>query len=586
MKSVKFAEKLVVNEEEEMNKELLEELQAQDEYFARKGAGGSLSNQQQAAKCIRMNRKPICGVLKKTKFDQKPHTTEEVKEELEQQTVDRIETQLIFPVQERFSGFFEVPDRCVPFVYETPGLDKDEGCSGFPDVWDLSAQYSADQLPSTSTLTEGEKHEVHHSDGIKSIFAAEFDRLNGKRKKESLFKQKQREAELAKEFDVAAAKEETMKEAEAIPAGPANFEDEAIKNLEVINPNDDEDAYARLAMDAVELDFVTKCMRSTLPRQEQTILRLFEAMKFAPDDFTENSPEYGLRVLARTKVDQIKELYLEEVLVEENKLVIRFSRDVNPILNGAWSFVPIRRVLDSMQDRDPTQDDVEIVSLALLWSIMLILERPTLFFSFSQPSDIYCRMAEIFLIGPKVFQDDVISKSISVLFSSFLVVKAKQNLLGLRLTKSIAALDAFMPFYEELLRRFEEDSAGDENFALFILMGAYMNSAIAPKSKAKSIMEHIKERRQDVHVEVEEQCYQYYTQLLAMYAAAIRDEVVTSERNPIPFAIASEELGEFVKRHSSNMLQKGQRDGDDKAVKELDLLVDIIRRTVAGKLNL
>lgn len=42
---------------------------------------------------------------------------------------------------------------------------------------------------------------------------------------------------------------------------------------------------------------------------------------------------------------------------------------------------------------------MDIVRLALLWSLLMMYERPSLFFSFSQPSDIYCRVAEVFLMG-------------------------------------------------------------------------------------------------------------------------------------------------------------------------------------------
>lgn len=50
---------------------------------------------------------------------------------------------------------------------------------------------------------------------------------------------------------------------------------------------------------------------------------------------------------------------------------------------------------------------------------------------------------------------------------------------------------------------------------------------------------------------MEEIFYERYSQVLAMYAAAIRDEKVTRERNPVVFSIASGEIGEFVKRHTA-----------------------------------
>lgn len=50
-------------------------------------------------------------------------------------------------------------------------------------------------------------------------------------------------------------------------------------------------------------------------------------------------------------------------------------------------------------------------------------------------------------LGPIIFEDNVISKATQALISSYLVPKAEQNLLTLRLTKSIAGLDAFMPLW-------------------------------------------------------------------------------------------------------------------------------------------
>lgn len=44
-------------------------------------------------------------------------------------------------------------------------------------------------------------------------------------------------------------------------------------------------------------------------------------------------------------------------------------------------------------------DDIEIVTLALLWSIMVMKEQPMLFGMVTEPDDFYCRIAEIFLIG-------------------------------------------------------------------------------------------------------------------------------------------------------------------------------------------
>ena len=44
--------------------------------------------------------------------------------------------------------------------------------------------------------------------------------------------------------------------------------------------------------------------------------------------------------------------------------------------------------------------------------------------------------------------------------------------------------------------------------------------------------------------------YTEYTKLLALYAAAIRDDAITAERNPALYEIASLELGSFARNPS------------------------------------
>lgn len=53
-------------------------------------------------------------------------------------------------------------------------------------------------------------------------------------------------------------------------------------------------------------------------------------------------------------------------------------------------------------------------------------------------------------------------------------------------------------------------------------------------------------------IEVEDKYYAQYATLLGLYARAIRDSVITRERNELVFYIASVELGLFVKVHSEN----------------------------------
>lgn len=45
------------------------------------------------------------------------------------------------------------------------------------------------------------------------------------------------------------------------------------------------------------------------------------------------------------------------------------------------------------------EDDIEIVRLALLWTLLLHDERLTAFLAFADANDIYVRLAEVLLVG-------------------------------------------------------------------------------------------------------------------------------------------------------------------------------------------
>lgn len=91
-----------------------------------------------------------------------------------------------------------------------------------------------------------------------------------------------------------------------------NLEEKVVKNLEVISDQVDQslEALQRLAMDPMHMDFATKYMKSVLPRQEQNMVLLFEKLRVPPVDLDQNDE---LLMLARSKLDKISELYLEEL---------------------------------------------------------------------------------------------------------------------------------------------------------------------------------------------------------------------------------------------------------------------------------
>ncbi|VDM36714.1 unnamed protein product [Toxocara canis] len=164
-----------------------------------------------------------------------------------------------------------------------------------------------------------------------------------------------------------------------------------------------------------------------------------------------------------------------------------------------------------------------------------------------------------------------------------------------------------MPFYEDLMRHFEEFAVGDELFSLILLIGAYMNSSLLDsvmmkcslwsperkiarqitlgKQSAQFLLQHLTSTRDYWCEEIESHYYAQYSQLLAMYAAAIRNDEVTRDRNPIAFEIAACEIGYFMKRHSKGETQNNPFIGHER-IKEFDVLVTIIRSAVSGKLAL
>lgn len=561
--------------------------------------------------------------------------------------------QVLFDVEERNSDWLE---------YDHSDELARQGCrnsqysaeDGFPDVLDLSAYYRKD-AEVKRTASEG-----------KSFFAAEFDRLHGRiedappfadhetqneeeddyelqndrylasldeekinelRKeiaeklapdKISFLKQRHQmkpkttvKAGLKKVSKYKASREsksdapQSSVESPVPPTTPPVLKD-MLDQLEVLDEYSDrsnEEKYNRLATDAVQLDFITKCMRSVGSRQQKNALKLFDNCKIAPSGCMDNLLE-----LARSRIDEIKELYLEEIKSGE-KTFLQFAYGLNPLVDGSWMLVPVRRVLDAIHKREELgntktcEDDLEIVRLALLWTLLLHDEKPTAFFAFANPNDTYVRLAEVLLIGPNVLADNVISSCYSRILTGYILKAAVDGRLRLRMGSRIAGLDAFMPFFEDLLIHFEQYSLGDVGFARTLLIGAYLNSAINesmecrfaiwdPKrntarqmtikmTDAADIMEHIRLLSSEQASELEEQHYVRYTSLLGAYAASIRDGKVTRDRNPVMFAIASEELGRFVLRHSHQDLCR-----DKSKAKEFDVLVEIIRGTLQGTLQL
>lgn len=100
---------------------------------------------------------------------------------------------------------------------------------------------------------------------------------------------------------------------------------------------------------------------------------------------------------------------------------------------------------------------MDIVQLALLFTVLLLEEQPRLFQLLFTPGQVYCHLAEVFLLGEcfsstsdhflgtEVFKEDTIGQCVRRLLDSYLFPKARQGLLSLRLSKGISGLDAFFP---------------------------------------------------------------------------------------------------------------------------------------------
>ncbi|KAI6223183.1 RNA polymerase II-associated protein 1 domain containing protein [Aphelenchoides besseyi] len=539
------------------------------------------------------------------------------------ETVEEAPNPPISHVQERLPGFFDYPERCQPYEF-TVGCEGYATEDGFPEVLDLSAYFSSDSTKRTQKPQS------------QSIFAAEFDRLNGDLSKTSVPEPIQRSSteesqpttsydQIERENDrriaemdddeIRRALEEiherldpstieflrrrakqkkekptvslfkqrsqnrnTESKTSEIPKKEEIKAAEFIRNLEVISDDVLEAEglaeYSRLAMNPMHMDFASKYMKSVVPAQEKNLLRMFDKLRVPPN----NQPVDPLEELARSRMDAICELYIEEFVTQQGKRERRFASDVNPLVTAGWSLTPVRRVLDANAKREANgigitkedklkivADDREMIELSLLWTVLLLRQQPTYFnLVHSVPGDIYCRVAEIYLLGPEIFQAEHVEKCVSIVLNEFLLPKAAQGHLSLKLTKSISGLDAFLPFYEDLLKRFLEFSFGDSHFTVFLLLAAYANSALGDALTIRSLLWSsgtVLVRQMTVGVDGMSQLLEYVNRnleattrlyatqfpdqfrfLLNSYNHAIQAETVTAERNPAVWKIAIDQL--------------------------------------------
>uniref|UniRef100_A0A914YFA9 RNA polymerase II-associated protein 1 N-terminal domain-containing protein n=1 Tax=Panagrolaimus superbus TaxID=310955 RepID=A0A914YFA9_9BILA len=379
---------------------------------------------------------------------------------------------------------------------------------------------------------------------------------NDSKKKVSKFRLKRMEGET-----------ETPHKSEEINE-PAN---EEVKNLEFFNFDDpsgsDKNAkFSRLAMNAVQMDLASKSYGLTAPRQQTAWISIFDKLA-APNSSSESDELINLAI---QNISKIKELYIEEVLVSENKTKLEFAADVKPASDGSWMFVPIRRVLDAVEDkRPPSADDAEIIRLTFLFSVLFLKRQSTLMHLFASPSDALCCVAEVFLLGPEIFHDNIIDRAITVLLDEYFIPYGEKGKLAFAATKPIARLDAFLPFYYDLMKKYEQYGGGCSTFSRTLFMMACMNSVSQDalllllnvwdpgcvivrqcdisSSHMQPILQYLINNRKANHFYIESELFLQYGRLLTLYAVAIRDEKVIRQRNPGLFNLAATEIGEFIK---------------------------------------
>ncbi|GMT23518.1 hypothetical protein PFISCL1PPCAC_14815, partial [Pristionchus fissidentatus] len=384
--------------------------------------------------------------------------------------------------------------------------------------------------------------------------------------------------------------------------------EELIGNLEILDEygnREDQEKYDRLAIDAVRMELASRSMRFLLPRQQANAVKLFDMLKHKK----ESSVPDELLDEARNRMEEIKTLYLETVEPEGGHSSLRFASGCSPLTDSCWMLVPIRRVLDHLHASSsfvPSPSHIDTIRLSLLWSLLLYVDRPSAWGTYTEAAEVYVRLAETFLMGPSIYKDSLISSCLSRFFTSFLLPSSLSGLITIRTTARIAGLDAFAPFWDDLLRAFESDSSGCSLFSSFLLLPSYLNGSLSDGiqlrlalwSPQRSVVRQLTlKANEDQHVislisgakcrssesstELEDALFVPYAQLLGCYLAGLRDDAVIRGRNEALFDLASNELGRFVERHTKG----GERHPDPNRAKEFDALVEIIRRTMSAKIS-
>nr|CAD2198009.1 unnamed protein product [Meloidogyne enterolobii] len=93
---------------------------------------------------------------------------------------------VLFNITERFPGFFEVPERCIPFQFDDSQQIQQN--KGFPQVLKNVLFYEEGQQQQSSSQKEKEK--IFNKRGQKSLFSQQFDSSKLKENKKKKRKMK------------------------------------------------------------------------------------------------------------------------------------------------------------------------------------------------------------------------------------------------------------------------------------------------------------------------------------------------------------------------------------------------------------
>uniref|UniRef100_A0A914MM56 Uncharacterized protein n=1 Tax=Meloidogyne incognita TaxID=6306 RepID=A0A914MM56_MELIC len=137
--------------------------------------------------------------------------------ELQAQITEEQQRQnVLFNITERFPGFFEVPERCIPFQFDDSQQIQQN--KGFPQV--LKNVLFNEEKEEEQSSSQKEKQNFTKR-GHKSLFAQHFDssKLKGKNKKEEKKKEENLLHETIKNLEIIGLVEKNEKEAKFSDGG-------------------------------------------------------------------------------------------------------------------------------------------------------------------------------------------------------------------------------------------------------------------------------------------------------------------------------------------------------------------------------